>query len=267
VADWRKRFADDGRAYKTAKVDTSVSEDLRGIRAARFRPVLRGHMRILVVEDEDKVASLIARALREDAYAVDVASTGQRALELALDATYGIVLLDIRLPGLSGIEVCRELRQSGIETPILMLTARSLVSQRVEGFNVGADDYLTKPFAIAELRARVRALTRRALHQGGSRLNYDDIELDRHRRRVTRNGAAIPLTSKEFALLEFMLLRAPEPVTRTEIVEHLWEANFDSETNLVEVYVNRLRHKLDERHPIKLIHTIRGVGYRLGQPE
>jgi DNA-binding response OmpR family regulator len=224
-------------------------------------------MRILVVEDEHKVASFIARALREEAYAVDVAATGQKALELVLDARYDVILLDIRLPGLSGIEVCRELRQSGVETPILMLTARSLVSQRVEGLNVGADDYLTKPFAIAELRARVRALIRRALHQGGSKLTYEDIELDRHRRRVTRDGAAIPLSSKEFALLEFMLLRSPEPVTRSEIIEHVWDTNFDSETNLVEVYVNRLRQKIDEHQPIKLIHTIRGVGYRLGRPE
>jgi len=224
-------------------------------------------MRILVVEDEHKVASFIARALREEAYAVDVAATGQKALELVLDAPYDVILLDIRLPGLSGIEVCRELRQSGVETPILMLTARSLVSQRVEGLNVGADDYLTKPFAIAELRARVRALIRRALHQGGSKLTYEDIELDRHRRRVTRDGAAIPLSSKEFALLEFMLLRSPEPVTRSEIIEHVWDTNFDSETNLVEVYVNRLRQKIDEHRPIKLIHTIRGVGYRLGRPE
>jgi two-component system copper resistance phosphate regulon response regulator CusR len=224
-------------------------------------------MRILVVEDEHKVASFIARALREEAYAVDVAATGQKALELVLDARYDVILLDIRLPGLSGIEVCRELRQSGIETPILMLTARSLVSQRVEGLNAGADDYLTKPFAIAELRARVRALIRRALHQGGSKLTYEDIELDRHRRRVTRDGTAIPLSSKEFALLEFMLLRSPEPVTRSEIIEHVWDTNFDSETNLVEVYVNRLRQKIDEHRPIKLIHTIRGVGYRLGRPE
>jgi DNA-binding response OmpR family regulator len=224
-------------------------------------------MRILVVEDEHKVASFIARALREEAYAVDVAATGQKALELASEATYDVILLDIRLPGLSGIEVCRELRQSGIETPILMLTARSLVPQRVEGLNAGADDYLTKPFAIAELRARVHALIRRALHQGGSKLSYEDIELDRHRRRVTRNGMTIPLSSKEFALLEFMLLRAPEPVTRSEIVEHVWDTNFDSETNLVEVYVNRLRQKIDEHRSIKLIHTIRGVGYRLGRPE
>jgi DNA-binding response OmpR family regulator len=224
-------------------------------------------MRILVVEDEHKVASGIARALREEAYAVDIASTGQKALELASETAYDAILLDIRLPGLSGIEVCRELRESGMETPILMLTARSLVAQRVEGLDAGADDYLTKPFAVAELRARVRALIRRGLHKGGSKLAYADIELDRHRRRVTSNGTRVPLSSKEFALLEFLLLRAPDPVTRTEIVEHIWDNTFDSETNLVEVYVNRLRQKVDEHRTVKLIHTIRGVGYRLGHPE
>jgi len=224
-------------------------------------------MRILVVEDEHKVASFIARALREDTYAVDIASSGQRAIELATDTAYDAIILDVRLPGLSGLEVCRELRQSAIEAPILMVTARSLVPQRVEGLNAGADDYLTKPFAIAELRARVRALIRRALHQGGGKLTFEDLELDRHRRRVTRNGSPIPLSSKEFALLEFMLVRAPEPVTRSEIVEHVWDTNFDSETNLVEVYVNRLRQKLDEHRTAKIIHTIRGVGYRLGKLE
>jgi two-component system copper resistance phosphate regulon response regulator CusR len=224
-------------------------------------------MRILVVEDEHKVASGIARALREEAYAVDLAATGQKAIELASETAYDVILLDIRLPGLSGIEVCRELRQSGMETPILMLTARSLVAQRVEGLDVGADDYLTKPFAIAELRARVRALIRRGLHKGGSKLTIGDLELDRHRRRITRGGTVIPLSSKELALLEFMMLRAPEEVTRSEIIEHVWNANFDSETNLVEVYVNRLRRKIDDGRPIKLIHTIRGVGYQLGHLE
>lgn len=224
-------------------------------------------MHILVVEDEHKVASGIARALREDSYAVDVASTGPKALELVADSAYDAILLDIRLPGLSGVEVCRELRQSGVETPILMLTARSLVAQRVEGLDAGADDYLTKPFAIAELRARVRALIRRGFHRAGPKLAFDNIELDRHRRRVTCGGTVIPLSSKEFAILEFLLVHAPNPVTRTEIVEHVWESNFDSETNLVEVYINRLRRKIDEPRQVKLIHTIRGVGYRLGHPD
>ena len=224
-----------------------------------------GFMRILLVEDERKVASFIARALRENAYAVDMAETGEKGLELGRDNPYDLILLDIRLPGLDGVEVCRRLRREGIQTPILMLTARSLVEQRVEGLDAGADDYLTKPFALAELTARVRALIRRGFNKSAAILRYADLELDRHRRRTTRGAAAIPLTSKEFALLEFLLLRAPEPVTRSEIVEHVWDCHFDSETNLVEVYINRLRQKIDQDH--RLIHTVRGVGYRLGVPE
>ncbi|MFY9530749.1 MAG: response regulator transcription factor [Candidatus Acidiferrales bacterium] len=224
-------------------------------------------MRILLVEDERKVASFIARALRENSYAVDVAETGEKALERSTDVTYDAILLDVRLPGLSGIEVCRELRQQGVEAPVLMLTARTLVEQRVEGLDAGADDYLTKPFALAELLARVRALVRRGFHKGGAKLCYADLELDRHRRRATRGKEAIPLTSKEFAILELFLLRAPELVTRSEIVEHVWDCQFDTETNLVEVYINRLRQKIDQNRSVKLIHTVRGVGYRLGMPE
>src|SRR3981189_2388060 len=220
-------------------------------------------MRLLLVEDERKVASFIARALRENSYAVDVAETGEKALEFGTDVSYDAILLDVRLPGLSGVEVCRELRQQGIEAPILMLTARGLVEQRVQGLDAGADDYLTKPFALAELLARVRALVRRGLHSGNAKLRYADLELDRHRRRATRGKETVPRTSKEFALLELFLLRAPELVTRSEIVEHVWDRHFDSETNLVEVYVNRLRQKIDQNQPAKLIRTIRGVGYRL----
>lgn len=224
-------------------------------------------MRILLVEDERKVASFIARALRESTYAVDVADSGEKALEMGTDVLYDAILLDVRLPGLSGIEVCRELRQRGIEAPVLMLTARGLVEQRVEGLDAGADDYLTKPFVLAELLARVRALVRRGFHSGNAKLRYADLELDRHRRRAMRGKEAIPLTVKEFALLELFLLRAPELVTRTEIVEHVWDCHFDSETNLVEVYINRLRQKIDQNRATKLIHTIRGVGYRLGVAE
>jgi two-component system copper resistance phosphate regulon response regulator CusR len=148
-----------------------------------------------------------------------------------------------------------------------MLTARGLVEQRVEGLDAGADDYLTKPFVLAELLARVRALVRRGLHSGNAKLHYLDLELDRHRRRATRGKMAVPLTSKEFALLELFLLHAPDLVTRSEIVEHVWDRHFDSETNLVEVYVNRLRQKIDQNRPVKLIHTVRGIGYRLGAVE
>lgn len=224
-------------------------------------------MRILLVEDERKVASFIARALRENTYAVDVAESGEKALEMGTDVTYDAILLDVRLPGISGLEVCRELRERGIEAPILMLTARGMVEQRVEGLDAGADDYLTKPFVLAELLARVRALVRRGFHSGNAKLRYADLILDRHRRRAARGEEVIPLTAKEFALLELLLLRAPEFVTRSEIVEHVWDCHFDSETNLVEVYVNRLRQKIDHNRPAKLIHTVRGVGYRMGVPE
>src|SRR5579872_2492196 len=192
-------------------------------------------MRILLVEDERKVASFVARALRENAYAVDSAGTGEDGLRLALENPYDAILLDVRLPGMSGIELCRKLRQAEIQSPILMLTARSLVEQRVEGLDAGADDYLTKPFALAELLARVRALIRRGFNKSGAVLRYEDLELDRHGRRAQRGRTEISLTAKEFALLEFLMLRAPEPVTRSEIVEHVWDSHLDSESNLVDV--------------------------------
>jgi DNA-binding response OmpR family regulator len=224
-------------------------------------------MRILLVEDERKVASFVARALREQAYAVDVAETGERALELASETDYDTILLDLRLPRLDGIQVCQELRRRGVNSPVLMLTARGMVEQRVEGLDAGADDYLTKPFALVELLARVRALVRRGFRKSDVVLRCDDLELDRHRRRVHRGGVPIPLTSKEFALLELLLLRTSETVPRSEIVEHVWDAQFDSGTNLVEVYINRLRQKIDYGHAAKLIQTVRGVGYRLGKEE
>jgi DNA-binding response OmpR family regulator len=218
-------------------------------------------MRILLVEDERRVASVVSRALRENAYAVDVAETGEKGLELASQTPYDSILLDVRLPGISGIQVCRELREANIDTPILMLTARTLVEQRVEGLDAGADDYLTKPFAVAELLARVRALVRRSLNTGGRLLRYADIEIDRHQRRVMRGGRAIPLTAKEFALLEFLTARAPDVASRSEIIEQVWDVHFDTETNLVEVYINRLRQKLTKKDEPKIIHTIHGVGY------
>jgi DNA-binding response OmpR family regulator len=217
-------------------------------------------MRILLVEDERRVASFVGRALRENAYAVDLAETGEKAVEMATRNTYDSILLDIRLPGLSGLQVCRELRDARIDTPILMLTARGLVEQRVEGLDSGADDYLTKPFAVAELLARIRALIRRRA-TGGRVLRYGDLEVDRHQRRVTRTGRPISLTAKEFALLEFLLSRAPEVVPRTEIIEHVWDMHFDPGTNLVEVYINRLRQKIAGEGDSKLIHTVHGIGY------
>ena len=220
-------------------------------------------MRILLVEDERKVASFIARALRENSYAVDIAENGEKALELSTDVTYDAILLDVRLPGMSGVQVCRELRQQGVEAPVMMLTARGLVEQRVEGLDAGADDYLTKPFVLAELLARVRALVRRGLHSGNARLHYADLELDRHRRRATRGKVAIPLTSKEFALLEYLMRNAGRRLTRAMIIEHVWNLTFDSTTNVVDVYINYLRRKVDDGFTPALIHTVRGVGYLL----
>jgi two-component system OmpR family response regulator len=167
-------------------------------------------MRILLVEDERKIASFIARTLRENAYLVDIAETGEKALVLGCDVSYDVIILDVRLPGISGIEVCRELRQRGVEAPVMMLTARTLVEQKVEGLDTGADDYLAKPFMLVELLARVRALVRRGFHKGNARLCYADLQLDRHHRRATRDKGVIPLTSKEFSLLELLVLRAPE---------------------------------------------------------
>src|SRR5690349_19475221 len=224
-------------------------------------------MHVLLVEDERKVASFIARSLKENGYNVDVAENGRRALDLASRANYDAILLDVRLPGLSGIEVCREIRQAGNETPILMLTARTLVEQRVEGLDAGADDYLTKPFELAELHARLRALTRRGFHKKTAKLQCCDLVLDRERRSASRGTVQIPLSMKELLLLELLLRRSPETVSRSEIVEQVWSYGFDTETNLVEVYINRLRHKIDQDQKVKLIHTVRGIGYRIGLPE
>ena len=224
-------------------------------------------MRLLLVEDERKVASFIARSLRENSYSVDLAETGEKALQMVGEAPYDLILLDVRLPKMSGIQVCREIREAGIETPVLMLTARSMVEQRVEGLDAGADDYLMKPFALAELQARVRALTRRGFHKGGAKLRAADLELDRPRRVVMRAGKRVELTSKEFALLELLLLRSPEVVSRSEIAEHVWSHGFDTETNIVEVYINRLRQKIEQGYATKLITTVRGTGYRIGALE
>jgi len=224
-------------------------------------------MRILVVEDERRVGSLVSRALKENGYEVDLVDTGEKVVELLMQNPYDGILLDVRLPGLNGIQVCRELRAARIDTPVLMLTARTLVEQRVEGLDAGADDYLTKPFAVSELLARLRAVVRRRINAGGRVLRYADVELDRHQRRVTRAGRVISLTAKEFALLEFLLSRAPDVVSRNEIIEHVWDMQFDPGTNLVEVHINRLRQKISTGSDPKIIQTVHGVGYCLRIPE
>ncbi|RMG98047.1 MAG: DNA-binding response regulator [Candidatus Dadabacteria bacterium] len=220
-------------------------------------------MRILVVEDEAKVASFIRKGLEEERYAVDVAGDGEEGLELAELNPYDLIVLDLMLPGLDGFRFIQKLRGQGIATPILVLTARDSVSDKVKGLDLGADDYLTKPFAFAELLARIRALLRRGTPQTSPVLQVADLTLDPAARRVTRAGKPIELTAKEFALLEYFLRNAGRVLTRTMILEHVWDQSFDSYTNVVDVYVNYLRKKVDQGFEPKLIHTVRGVGYVL----
>jgi DNA-binding response OmpR family regulator len=220
-------------------------------------------VRILLVEDEAPVAALLAKGLREQAHAVDVVGDGEEALEVAATHDYDLLILDVLLPGRGGLEVCRELRAQGVAVPILILTARDAVSQRVEGLDAGADDYLTKPFDFDELLARVRALHRRGPQLHSTVLQVGDLALDTRTRRVERAGRAIDLTSKEYALLEFLARRSGEVLGRAEISEHVWDASFDAFSNSIEVYVQRLRRKVDDGHAVKLIHTRRGAGYVL----
>jgi two-component system copper resistance phosphate regulon response regulator CusR len=224
-------------------------------------------MRILVVEDERVAAEVLAKGLREHAYAVDIAGDGATALEQAGTNDYDLIVLDILLPGLNGLEVCRRLRSEGLAVPILMLTARGGPDQRVEGLDVGADDYLPKPYHFPELLARVRALLRRGPALVPSVLSFHDLTVDTRARRVERAGAAIPLTAKEYALLEYLLRRQGEVVGRADIAEHVWDDSFDPMSNLIEVYIQRLRRKIDDGQSLKLIHTRRGAGYALGLAE
>ena len=220
-------------------------------------------MRILVVEDEPVAAGVLAKGLREHAYAVDVAADGAAALEQASISDYDLIILDVLMPGLNGLEVCRRLRADGIVEPILMLTARGEPDQRVEGLDVGADDYLAKPYHFPELLARIRALLRRGPALESSVLEVEDLTIDTRSRRVQRGGRSIQLTSKEYALLEYLARHKGEVVGRAAIAEHVWDDSFDPMSNLIEVYVQRLRRKLDDDHRVKLLQTHRGAGYSL----
>lgn len=222
-------------------------------------------MRILVVEDEKRLASFLSNGLRENGYAVDIAADGVEAAHLGRSEVYDIILLDILLPKQSGFEVLRQLRQAGVATPILCLTARDAPGDKVTGLDLGADDYLAKPFNFAELLARVRALLRRAPGVAPTTLRCADLELDPATHRVTRAGKEIDLTPREYALLEFLLRRAGAVVTRTAILEAVWDMNFDSLTNVLDVLVNRLRAKVDYPFSKRLIHTMRSVGYVLSE--
>jgi two-component system, OmpR family, copper resistance phosphate regulon response regulator CusR len=220
-------------------------------------------MRILVVEDEAKTAAYVSKGLTEHAYVVDVATDGVEGLHLASSGHYDLVLLDVMLPGADGWSVLENLRRHR-QTPVLFLSARDAVADRVKGLELGADDYLVKPFAFSELLARIRTLLRRGgAPQAETRVQVGDLDVDLVRRRVSRGGVRIDLTAKEFALLDYFLHHVGEVVSRTLIAEHVWDMNFDSDTNVVDVAVRRLRAKLDDPFPTKLIHTIRGVGYVL----
>jgi DNA-binding response OmpR family regulator len=220
-------------------------------------------MRVLVVEDERPIADFIKNGLTENGYSVDVASDGDEALHWPDVASFDIILMDVMLPIRNGIEVCRMLRERGVTTPILMLTARDAIEDRVRGLDNGADDYLVKPFAFAELLARIRALSRREPVLLGTRIEVGDLILDTITRQVTRSGSHLELTSKEFALLEYLMRHQDQVLSRTMIAEHVWNYDFDNATNVIDVHMKNLRKKIDEPFDHKLLQTVRGSGYRI----
>lgn len=218
-------------------------------------------MRILLVEDEPKVASFVRRGLIAERYAVDSASDGREGLELAEAFPYDLIVLDLMLPGLDGREVLQRIRRRNTCVPVLVLTARDAIEDKVRLFDAGADDYLTKPFAFAELLVRTKALLRRGPVNRSSTLTIRDLELDRLTQQVRRAGRRIELTAKEYGLLEYMMLNPDRVLSRNMIIEHVWDQSFDGITNIVDVYVRHLRSKIDDGHELKLIRTVRGAGY------
>ncbi|WP_454732945.1 MULTISPECIES: heavy metal response regulator transcription factor [Cupriavidus] len=219
-------------------------------------------MKILVVEDEPKTGEYLRKGLAESGFVVDLAVTGADGLHQGMEGEYDLMILDVMLPGMNGLEVLRQLRERK-DTPVLILTARDEVEDRVRGLELGGDDYLTKPFAFVELLARVRTLLRRGPIREAERIEVDDLVIDLIRHRVMRAGRRIDLTQREFSLLHFLARRAGEVLSRTQIASHVWDMNFDSDTNVVDVAVRRLRAKMDDEFERKLIHTVRGMGYVL----
>ena len=224
-------------------------------------------MRLLLVEDDPGVLRFVLKGLREQAYAVDTATTGDDALYQAEINTYDLIILDVMIPGRDGFAVCKQIRKTGNRVPILMLTALDGVEDRITGLDVGADDYLAKPFAFRELLARLRALLRRSGELRPPNITVADLVVDTAAQTVTRRGRRIPLTTKEYALVEFLARNAGRVVGRAAIAEHVWDETFDPFSNLIEVYVNRLRHKIDEDSKLPLLHTRRGAGYLFGPEE
>ena len=224
-------------------------------------------MRILVVEDEKKVASFIKRGLEEEEFEVDVAHDGEEGLYMAETNPYDLILMDLMLPKMDGLTVIKELRGKEVHAPVLCLTAKDTVDDIVSGLDSGSDDYLTKPFAFAELLARVRALLRRGAKDRGAEIHFADLRLDPVSHKVWRANKEIELTAKEYALLEYLMRNPNQILTRTMIAEHVWDYTFDSFTNIIDVYVNYLRKKIDRDFDKKLIHTVRGVGYVLKEEE
>jgi two-component system copper resistance phosphate regulon response regulator CusR len=223
-------------------------------------------MRFLVVEDEQRIADFLKRGLESAGYAVDTAPDGKTAMDMVHGTDYDLIILDMMLPDMDGLKVLERIRNRKTSPPVLILSARGSVDDRVKGLELGADDYLVKPFAFVELLARVRVLLRRGAPTP-ERLQVGDLVLDCIRRRVTRNGEAIELAPKEFSILEYLMRNRGRPLSRTMIVEHVWDMDYDGLTNIVDVYIRHLRSKIDDKWPAKLLHTVRGIGYMLDAPE
>jgi len=222
-------------------------------------------MRVLLVEDDGRVSSFIRRGLVEEGFAVDVSRDGRDAFHQAVHEPYDVIVLDVLIPFMDGFEVLSQIREQGCRVPVLILSAKDTVEDRVRGLNTGADDYLVKPFSFPELTARIRALLRRRSDLGQAPVRIGDLEMDLASRKVVRGGRRINLTPKEFSLLEYLVLNRGSVLTRTMIAEHVWDQHFDSFSNVIDVYIRYLRAKVDDPFPAKLIHTIRGVGYVLSE--